>query len=239
MKLIHVSDLHVKILPKDNENVHTKLAGVRALMGPGDKLVVTGDITEDGLEAQYQNALELLKPFKGRLVMCPGSHDYGLLGSFYDPHAEKRWKHLCEQLHVRTYAALEVGGFVVGQVMALDTCIRKGSPIDFAQGEIGFFQLRRLRKFLKETFRHREISVVILHNTPFHQDWYCRLKGSKEFLDAVIGKADYVLMGHEHKERRSWYPMNGPESKAITRIYSAQALNSSKTEPTLITLRRS
>jgi len=236
MRLIHVSDLHIKALPRENKAVREKLHGALKLVGSTDKLVITGDITDDGLESQYAQALEMLLPFKGRIVMCPGNHDYGLLGSFFDVKSARRWYRLCEDLEVHDLTELKVDGFVVGQILALDTCLGHGSIIDFSQGRVGFWQRRELKKFLARTYKSRMVSIVIMHHTPFYAEWFCRLQDAKKFFDTVLGQADYVLMGHEHKEKRSHYPMKEPEERAITQFYCAGALFQDKTSPTIIHL---
>lgn len=237
MKLVHISDLHVKAIPRDNENVRAKLAGVRTMLGPGDSVVLTGDVTDDGLERQYENALELLRQFKGRIIMCPGNHDFGLMGSFYREDSAKHWAKLCEKLEVRPVTNLHIAGFQTGRTLALNTCVRKGSPVDFAQGKVGFFQLRQLKKFLEQCHRERLTSVVLLHHNPYYSEWYCRLQDAKKFFDTILGKADYVLVGHEHKARHSWYPMKEVESKALTHMYAADALYKDDAHPTVISLR--
>lgn len=231
MRLIHVSDLHLKSIHRENETVRAKLAGVKKQLGPGDVLVVTGDVTDDGSETQYKHALEMLLPFQGRIAMCPGNHDLGALGCIYNKNCVRRWSTLCSKLGVNTLTRLQVNGILVGQILALDTCLRTGSIVDFAQGKVGLWQRRTIRSFGKQMKDARLKSVVILHHNPLYQDWFCRLQDAKKFFESTLGVVDLVFMGHEHKYRHHWYPMNEPEGKAKTHYYAADALFHKDADP--------
>ncbi|MFA4971222.1 MAG: metallophosphoesterase [bacterium] len=234
MRIIHISDLHIRGNNKDNAVVREKLAGILDMFTAGDVVVATGDITDDGKEDQYAKAEVLLAPFTGRLMLVPGNHDFGRLGNFYSADCVRRFATLRVALAAETNWMFRVDGFPVGQIIGLDTCLRTGSIVDFAQGRVGFWQRTRLRWKLDEMKKHRAVSVVALHHNPYYTDWFCRLKDAKEFFEVVLGRADIVLMGHEHKERYTWYPSGLPEAQAQTRLYAAGALFREKTEPLVI-----
>lgn len=238
MRIFHASDPHVRCDPRHNAVVADKLAWLSTEMGEGDVVVFTGDITDDGRERQYANALELLAPFAGRIVLAPGNHDFGLIGNFYDKECQRRFAKLRHALCADTPWMFRVDGIAVGEIVVLDSCMRTGSIVDFAQGQIGRWSLWKLRRKLDAMKAARAISVVALHHNPFYQDWFCRLNDAKKFFETVLGRADIVLMGHEHKYRHTWYQKNLPEEQAQTRFWAAGSLQYESTEVLQIPLVR-
>ncbi|NEB76175.1 phosphodiesterase [Streptomyces sp. SID14478] len=77
--LAQISDLHLDGTPRATERARRVLAHLRALPGPVDALLVTGDIADHGAEAEYEEAAELFglhgpaAPFP--VLTCPGNHD--------------------------------------------------------------------------------------------------------------------------------------------------------------------
>jgi 3',5'-cyclic AMP phosphodiesterase CpdA len=230
MRILHISDLHLRGDMKHNRVVEGKLRQVQEMMGDGDVLVVTGDIVDDGKENQYAHALRLLSPFKGRIVVVPGNHSFGLLGNFYDRECQRRFAKLRHALCADTPWMFRIDGIAVGEIIVLDSCMRTGSIVDFAQGQIGRWNLWKLKRKLDAMKKARAISVVALHHNPFYTDWFCRLNDAKQFFDVVLGRADIVLMGHEHKYRHTWFPSGLPESEAQTEFWAADALKYERTE---------
>lgn len=82
MKFIQLSDLHIHTHENDNEDVISLLRYVSKTY-PDHRLIITGDITDDGAVEQLENAHALLQPFKGKVFICPGNHDFGAAGNFY------------------------------------------------------------------------------------------------------------------------------------------------------------
>ena len=98
MKFIHLSDLHIHTNSNDNVDVTATLSFISKNY-PNHALIVTGDITDDGAEDQYANAYNLLKPFQGKLFICPGNHDFGALGNLYSHERALRFdQYLAKQL---------------------------------------------------------------------------------------------------------------------------------------------
>lgn len=77
--LAQISDLHLDGTPRATERARRVLDHLRALPGPVDALLVTGDIADHGAESEYAEAAELLglhgptPPFP--VLTCPGNHD--------------------------------------------------------------------------------------------------------------------------------------------------------------------
>lgn len=236
MRAIHVSDLHLRTDRKHNEVARFKLSEVEGMMGTDDVLVVTGDLTDDGKAEQYAHARELLMRFKGRIVVVPGNHDYGPLGNFYDTECVKRFARLKADLGCSTPFMLRQNGKTVGEIIVMDSNLRTTSPTDFAQGRVGMIQRWRLAAKLRTMKKYGAVSVVALHHSPLCTDWFLRMLDAKAFLDTVLGNANTVLVGHEHKKRIVNFPMNLPVDLAQTMIYSAGSLNAEGTEILVIPL---
>ena len=239
MNIHHVSDLHLRRDMAHNRVVEAKLDLVRARMVNDDVLVVTGDITDDGREEQYANALSLLAPFSGRIVVVPGNHDLSWLGNFYDKDCHKRFTKLRHALCADEPYMFRKDGIAIGEIIVLDSCRRTGSIVDFAQGEIGRWNRWKLKRKLDAMRAAGAISVVALHHNPFYQDWFCRLLDAKKFLEVVLGRADVVLCGHEHRYRHTWYPSGLPEEQAQTEFWAADALKYERTEILTIPVKKS
>lgn len=228
-RIWHVSDLHERSDPAHNAIVRDRLDKVRAAWNPeGDLLIATGDLTDDGKEAQYAQALEHLRPFAGRIVICPGNHDYGPLGNFYDAAAVKRFAKLRATLGA--HVALDAGSV---RVLALDTCLRTANPFDFARGRIGRWQGWRIRWFCAAARRAGALPVVAMHHTPFDTSWALRLVDADRLLREAEGRAALVLVGHEHKERRVRHHRDGDRADRTLWI-SAPSLAQASAQPIVL-----
>ncbi|MFH8732720.1 metallophosphoesterase [Streptomyces sp. NPDC017964] len=91
--LAQISDLHLDGTPRATARARRVIDHLRALPGPFDALLVTGDIADHGAESEYEEAAELLglhtggpsdggpppgAPFPGLpfpVLTCPGNHD--------------------------------------------------------------------------------------------------------------------------------------------------------------------
>ncbi|MFH8991213.1 metallophosphoesterase [Streptomyces sp. NPDC017940] len=74
--LAQISDLHLDGTARATERAERVLDHLRALPGPLDALLVTGDIADHGEEAEYKEAARLLftdAPWP--VLTCPGNHD--------------------------------------------------------------------------------------------------------------------------------------------------------------------
>jgi Icc protein len=78
MLIVHISDIHCG--PEFQRNVFEAAADEINNLKP-DALVVTGDLTENGLLAQYRLAREVIDSIKcSKKVVCSGNHDYRSTG---------------------------------------------------------------------------------------------------------------------------------------------------------------
>jgi UDP-2,3-diacylglucosamine pyrophosphatase LpxH len=90
MKFIHISDLHFQALESDNEAATSRLHFINKNY-PDHNLIVTGDIADNGNEEEFAWAYKALVPFKGRIYIVPGNHDFGLLGNSYSRKRAERF----------------------------------------------------------------------------------------------------------------------------------------------------
>lgn len=207
MKLIHLSDLHVHGSSDDNAELMAALDYISSAY-PEHKLVVTGDITDDGSPRQYENAYALLEPFLGRIYICPGNHDFGAVGNLY---SEERARRFDQSLAI----PLEQGGTFKGDctpvvnivkddvstamLIALDSNLETQNPFDFACGEIGSSQLQALDTLLATAPRNI-VKVLFFHHHPFMvNDPFMMLKDADALARTIYGRTDIVLFGHKHR----------------------------------------
>ncbi|MFF1355550.1 metallophosphoesterase [Streptomyces sp. NPDC058297] len=66
--LAQISDLHLDGTPRATERARRVIDHLRALPGPLDALLVTGDIADHGAESEYEEAAELLGLHAGELL---------------------------------------------------------------------------------------------------------------------------------------------------------------------------
>ncbi len=207
MKIIHLSDLHFHRGQQDNQAARKTLDYV-AKNYPKHYVVVTGDITDDGDEVQYENAYKALKGFAGKLFVAPGNHDFGAVGSLYSRERAMRFDEMISR-------PLHQGGTFFGennpvvnvikegedQVMfiALDTNLETEECFDFACGEVGEKQLATLKAVLDTPSAPDMWKVLFFHHHPFtHSDPFMELKDARALARTVFGKVDVIMFGHMH-----------------------------------------
>ena len=84
IEILHVSDLHLGKNAYMNGLAKSLLQAVSERYPFAGKentyLLVTGDVTDHGRNGEYDLAGQALTPFKDRVFITPGNHDYGSLG---------------------------------------------------------------------------------------------------------------------------------------------------------------
>ena len=74
MLLAHVSDTHIDGTERAAKRVDAVVAYLQGLARPVDAVLVTGDLTDHGTVAEYEElAKRLVLPYP--VLMCPGNHD--------------------------------------------------------------------------------------------------------------------------------------------------------------------
>lgn len=222
MKFIHLSDLHFHdekgLNKEENKKVRKALEYIKENYRD-HKLIITGDVVDDGDKDQYKRAFDALEPFKGRLYMCPGNHDYGIMGNAYSPACENSFdEYLSTPLQgsdkkfagEKKPVVFELEENIV--LIALNTNLRTNSKplldlkletrykLDFARGEVGNTQLAQLGTILSNPSYTNKLKILFLHHHPFtHFAPLTELEDSHKLLDKISGKVHVVLFGHKHK----------------------------------------
>jgi predicted phosphodiesterase len=208
MKFIHLSDLHFKNEFKQNFQILEMFDFIKRKYNE-HYLIITGDITDDGDEQQYNNAFDVLNHFNGRIFICPGNHDFGTRGNQY---SKKKAKMFDQKLSI----PLGQNDFFFGDnnpvvnklkkgpvktvLIAVDTNLETNSTLDFACGEVGKTQIEYLDKFLSEKSVAQYTKIIFMHHHPFiHKNPFMKLKDADEFMKVVEGRTDILLFGHDHK----------------------------------------
>lgn len=207
MRFIHISDLHFHRYDADNTEALATLQYIKDHY-PQHNLIVTGDITDDGHEEQFNQAFIALEPFQDRIFICPGNHDFGAAGNFYSQERAERFDKL---LAVR----LKQGGTFTGDqtpvvnlrregdlkimLIALDTNLETEHPFDFACGQVGERQLNFLKTVLRDPFAKDYKKILFFHHHPFiHNNPFMELTDARLLMRTIYNWVDVVLFGHKH-----------------------------------------
>lgn len=207
MKFLHISDLHFHRDQNDNKDANRALKTIKRRY-PDHALIVTGDITDDGHELQYENAFKALEPFAGRVFIAPGNHDYGAAGNFYSRERALRFDEMLSE-------PLKQGGTFTGDatpmvnivdetgervmLIALDTNLETDHPFDFACGEVGEAQLSFLETLIIAPTSKEMQKILFFHHHPFvRNDPFMEMKDARQLMRAIYYKIDVVLFGHKH-----------------------------------------
>jgi hypothetical protein len=213
IEIFHVSDLHFGKSDDQNKKAQSLLDGIWQRYSFTDSnsryLLVTGDITHDGTKEEYEFAKKALLPFKGRIFITPGNHDYGSwLGMAY-------CKKMAQYFDKPFAETLEFHHPFIGKrvfncqlntlndkimVIGLNSC-RKVGITDISQGEIGESQRIELDELLRNA-DDQIPKIVFLHHIP-HKDavpkFIMTLRDWKELMAIISGKVDALAFGHQGK----------------------------------------
>jgi len=217
MKFIHLSDLHFHRSKKDNKACTKTLEYIKKQY-PEHYLIITGDIADDGHEDQFKRAFEALKPFSGRIFICPGNHDFGAAGNFYSQERAERFDGMLsiplQQGGTFTRDNTPVVNIVEQEnervmLIALDTNLETEHPFDFASGEVGKKQLAALEAILSGPVETAMIKILFFHHHPFmHNNPFMELKDAYELMRTIFNRVDAVLFGHKHVSKQ-WENIGG------------------------------
>lgn len=217
MRFIHISDLHYHRDQNDNQKANKALEVIKNRY-PDHLLIVTGDITDDGHELQYENALAALEPFAGRIFIAPGNHDFGAAGNFYSRERAVRFDEMLSK-------PLKQGGTFTGDatpvvnivgdagnrvmLIGLDTNLETDHPFDFACGEVGEVQMGYLENILNDPGSKETIKILFFHHHPFiRHDPFMEMRDARKLMRTIYHKVDVVLFGHKHMAGR-WINVHG------------------------------
>ncbi|MCY1041414.1 metallophosphoesterase [Corallococcus sp. bb12-1] len=197
LKLAHLSDLH---LDMSRESDASAASLVKALATQDvDHVVVTGDLTHRGSNAEFQRFREHFAPWMdtGRLTFIPGNHDRPGedVGSRF---MEGRKVHTVEK----------AGLFMV----CVDSTGDHNRNYFSSHGELTQDVVEQVENALSAAPRRSLVAVLLHHHVlplPLESfpEWIATKVGlphaselalGKKLLERVSGKCDLVLHGHRH-----------------------------------------
>ncbi|WP_369434466.1 metallophosphoesterase [Psychromonas sp. MME1] len=182
--IIHISDLHIHGSNKHPDNINAKTLVSYIMKNYASQpitILITGDITDDGSEEQYENALNILKPLveaKFTVLPTPGNHDYGYKGNIY---TEKSQQLFQEYMLAKLINHKEAENpsikmeNIYPMITEIDDTIfigvdsvvgNENQLLHFASGEVGEPQRIAIDKLLKKYQGNKSI-VVYFHHHPF------------------------------------------------------------------------
>ncbi len=208
-RIIQLSDIHMveqRMLAYDVVDTAEYLAHAVSYIsdllpkiGPVDGIVITGDLTDHGRQAQYDRLKELLSPLRLPLCVLPGNHDDRDVMRAAFP--EQLWKPENEMLnsHVQLGEA---------HILALD-CLVSGKSHGFLTAETLTWLEHELALLSDEPV------IFALHHPPFvtgigHMDAQ-PLHNAEELLQIVSNHhgPKITICGHIHRYMTSHQP-SGP-----------------------------
>lgn len=154
MRLCHLSDLH---FGHHDDRVAEALGADVVAQAP-DLVVVSGDFTQIGTEAEFRAARVFLDGLKLPFFAVPGNHDVparDLFRRLFDPYGAYR-RHIADDLE----PLLERDGVVLAGIR---TSRRARAELNWAHGSISRGQLERLAARLEGT-APEALRIVVAHH---------------------------------------------------------------------------
>jgi 3',5'-cyclic AMP phosphodiesterase CpdA len=208
VKFIHISDQHNHGALWRNRIQSRFHDGLRQFLNT-HILIDTGDISDDGFKDQYKIIQDAMAPWLGKWYFCPGNHDFGIAGLFYDPASALLFDEMLSGPFGQGGVFRGMNAPVVNMVedgrdrvmlIALDSNLETPDPWDFACGEIGSHQLTALSAILNDA-PDEVVKIVFMHHHPWmHWHPFMRLLDAQSLLMRLRGRIDVLLFGHRHEE---------------------------------------
>jgi 3',5'-cyclic AMP phosphodiesterase CpdA len=197
-----------------------------------DHIVVTGDLTHLGLDAEYLKAKEFLSALgaPSEVTVIPGNHDAYVAAAL-----ERSLSHWVEYI-VSDKQEITEGEPVSSRTLFPSLRVRgpmaligvssaRACSTFLAVGRIGKEQRKRLQKVLIETGRKGLFRVILIHHPPVSGvvNWRKRLTDAEAFR-AVVRQCGAELILHGHAHRHSHAQLETPDGFApVIGISSASA----------------
>ena len=238
MKIIHLSDLHLRI--NDTYIVFQDIVQKILKFKKTEKdlvVIITGDILDDAKDALHCYALKEINSLKKvgiPVLIIPGNHDYGDSGGI-DKKYVAPFKQTYFDDDTVVFPKVDVfGGIAFFGLDSMQSDYDGNHQIG-AQGYIDDKQLQELHnKFIDLTYKDLK-KVVYLHHCPFteylstikHED--LKLRNSLALKAVIAGNIDALLCGHIHfKDKDNTIPTVFNGTWDIPRVYNAGSSTHSK-----------
>lgn len=182
MQIVQLSDLHVGGLFK--EDAFNTIVNEVNELSP-DVVIISGDLTDDGLIFQFQQARSLIQKINcPNLIALPGNHDYRHTGYLLF----KKFFPFSNQIH-------EYENLVI---LTLGT-----ARPDRDEGEVGHRQNVWMEDILNRHTEKTKIVVMHHHLIAIPDTGYANVVGILDAGDTLRAcldsKVDLVLCGHKHR----------------------------------------
>jgi 3',5'-cyclic-AMP phosphodiesterase len=188
MKFVQISDLHIGGLFK--QEAFNMLVDEINKLNP-DAIIISGDLTDEGLIFQFKKASDEIKKFKSQhLIIFPGNHDYRHTGYLI-------FKQFFPSSTKKVYEFKKENNTVV--ILTLDTALP-----DRDEGEVGDAQNLWINEVLK-TYDNNVIKIVAMHHhlIAIPDTGFTNLVGILDSGDALRtlteNNVSLVLCGHKHR----------------------------------------
>lgn len=219
-RILHLSDLH---LGRTNEEVQNFTLVVQYILDKGTNdwqdnkplILITGDVVDDGTEAQYKVAVGYLNKLHKAgftLRVIPGNHDYGENGNHANIRNFERFKNCFKHFHKGNmeYPNKEP---INGHIFVGFNSMEEYTDVNFAKGKLGDAQIQNACDFIAGQGNKQEgqKTIICLHHHPFlfpdegvlkhigEEVGHC-LEDSANFLEKIKNQGvDILLFGHEHR----------------------------------------
>lgn len=235
MNIIHLSDLHIgrsNNLEKISQLVQWILNQKK--IHQSSVVAISGDITDDGAEWQFQQAREMfdrLTEAGFTVLPVPGNHDYGLFGITESKKSAANFrKYIGGQVEYPHLVVIDRTAFLLLNSMEGEL---PSVEMIGAEGSLGKKQLKRLAGMLEELGENPDIKkvVLILHHHPFDLKKFHVMRDAGRFLKILKNKKQMmqgkaaVLFGHKHVEKRFNDPEDHKEdSYGLDLIYASGSI---------------
>jgi 3',5'-cyclic AMP phosphodiesterase CpdA len=172
-----------------------------------DEVIVTGDLTNLSLEAEFALARSILDRIElgpEHVTVVPGNHDVYTLDALARRPFLRAFRPYTESDEPNGEPPFPVVR-VRGQVAIVGLSTAQPSPVPFADGWVGKKQLARLAHALERLGQERRFRILALHHPPY-TNRASILRGLRDrgALQSVLKEVgcELVLHGHEHRDVR-------------------------------------
>ena len=220
LQILHLSDLHIGANTGERANLNFIVNKTKNKWGGAEikpLVIITGDLSNDGEVEQFEEAKGILEPLSKagfQMLIIPGNHDYGFIGSWEQLHRFEIFKNRFytdpktgQPRAVDFPLKTEINGHVLLGLNSME-----GYEHDIlASGKLGDIQITKTALLLNglEDRDKKQKVIVYLHHHPFlypgqplQKDLIEMighlLSDGDKFMDAVSGRVDILLFGHEH-----------------------------------------
>lgn len=180
--LVQISDIHIGSLYV--QSVFDKIVDEVNSIRP-DAIIVTGDLTDEGILPQFERARKELQRFDCKhLVVVPGNHDY---------------RHTGYLLFKKFFPNTQIYDMDDVAIITLGT-----ARPDRDEGEVGYRQLSWMRKTVEKFKLQKRKLIVAMHHhligiPDTGTDKIIILDAGDALRVCLESQVDLVLCGHKHR----------------------------------------